>query len=55
MPIITLMTDFGTRDHYVAVMKGMILQINPKATIVDITHEIGSQDLFQAAFVLRQS
>ncbi|MHC4442570.1 MAG: SAM hydrolase/SAM-dependent halogenase family protein [Planctomycetota bacterium] len=55
MSVITLMTDFGTRDHYVAAMKGMILQINPKVTIVDITHEINAQDLLHAAFVLRQS
>ena len=49
------MTDFGTRDHYVAAMKGVILQINPKVTIVDISHEIGSQDLLHGAFVLRQA
>jgi S-adenosyl-L-methionine hydrolase (adenosine-forming) len=55
MPIIALMTDFGTRDYYVGAMKGVILQINPKATLVDITHEIGSQDLYHGAFVLRQS
>ncbi len=55
MSIIALMTDFGTRDHYVAAMKGMILQINPQADIVDVTHEIGSQDLFHGAFVLRQT
>ncbi|MGB4259828.1 MAG: SAM-dependent chlorinase/fluorinase [Phycisphaerae bacterium] len=54
MPVIALLTDFGLRDHYVAAMKGMILQINPKATLVDVCHEIGSQDLFHGAFVLRQ-
>ena len=37
MPIITLTTDFGTRDHFVAVMKGVILGIAPKAAIVDVT------------------
>lgn len=55
MSIIALMTDFGTRDHYVAAMKGVILQINPKVTLVDISHEIGAQDLYHGAFVLRQS
>ena len=55
MPIITLLTDFGTQDHYVAAMKGVILQIAPAATIVDITHEIGPQDVVRAAFVLRQT
>jgi S-adenosylmethionine hydrolase len=54
MSIVALMTDFGTRDHYVASMKGMILQIDPKVVLVDITHEIGSQDLYHGAFVLRQ-
>lgn len=54
MSVIALMTDFGTRDHYVAAMKGVILQINPKATLVDITHDIGSHDIFHGAFVLRQ-
>ncbi len=53
--VIALLTDFGTRDHYVACMKGVILQINPKAIIVDITHEINPQDVYQGAFVLRQS
>lgn len=54
MSIVALMTDFGTADHYVAAMRGVVLQINPKATLVDVTHEIASQDLFQAAFTLRQ-
>ena len=49
------MTDFGTRDHYVAAMKGIILQINPKATVVDVTHDIARQDVFHGAFVLRQT
>jgi len=52
MPV-ALLTDFGTRDHYVGAMKGVILGINRKAVIVDITHEIGPQDIGSAAFVLR--
>jgi S-adenosylmethionine hydrolase len=55
MSIIALMTDFGTRDYYVGAMKGVILQINPKVTLVDISHDIDSQDFFHGAFVLRQS
>lgn len=47
-----LLTDFGTRDPYVASMKGVILSLLPQATIVDLTHEIGPQNLFQAACVL---
>jgi S-adenosylmethionine hydrolase len=55
MSVIALMTDFGTSDHYVPAMKGMILQINPNAQIVDISHEIHPHDLFHGAFVLRQT
>ncbi len=54
MSIIALLTDFGMRDYYAGAMKGVILQINPKATIVDITHEIEPQDVFHGAFLLRQ-
>lgn len=51
-PLITLLTDFGTRDHYVASMKGVILRINPKCKIVDISHQIHPQDITEGAFVL---
>ena len=51
--IITLITDFGLKDHYVGAMKGVILSINPDAIITDITHEIPPQDIFNAAFILR--
>jgi S-adenosyl-L-methionine hydrolase (adenosine-forming) len=54
-PVIALLTDFGTRDHYVACIKGVILQVNPKANIVDVTHEINPQDIYHGAFVLRQA
>ena len=37
MSIITLLTDFGTEDAYVGMMKGVILSINPQAVIIDIT------------------
>ena len=53
MPVIALLTDFGTQDHYVAAMKGVILSVNRKAVIVDITHEIEPQNVTSAAFVLR--
>ena len=52
LPPIVLTTDFGLSDAFVGVMKGVILNINPHATIVDLTHEIGPQDLRQGAFVL---
>jgi len=52
MPIITLTTDFGLQDAYVAAMKGVILGINPGVTIVDVCHYIEPQNVVQAAFVL---
>jgi len=51
--IITLLTDFGSRDYYAGVMKGVILGINPDAVIVDITHEIRKYHIYEAAFKLR--
>lgn len=52
MPIITLLTDFGSQDYFVAAMKGVILSINPNVRIVDISHEIPPQDIRAAAFNL---
>lgn len=54
-PIITITTDFGIRDHFVGVMKGVILNINPDALIVDINHQVESYDIFDGAFTLGQS
>jgi S-adenosylmethionine hydrolase len=50
--IVTLLTDFGTKDHYVASMKGIILGINPQCTLVDITHHVSPQDIEEGAFIL---
>ena len=50
--IITLATDFGTRDSYVATMKGVIYQICRDAIVVDLTHQILPQDLMEASLVL---
>ena len=54
-PPITLLTDFGIEDAYVAVMKGVILTRDPKAIIVDITHSIEPQNIRQGGFVLATS
>jgi len=51
-PIITLTTDFGYDDAYVAAMKGAILNINAEANIIDVTHSVRPQDILQAAFIL---
>ncbi len=48
---ITLTTDFGTRDAYVGTMKGVILNIAPHVTIVDITHQVAPQNIRQGAFL----
>jgi len=50
--IITLTTDFGLTDAYVAAMKGVILSINPEVKLIDICHTIKPQNIPQAAFVL---
>lgn len=50
--IITLTTDFGLSDGYVAAMKGVMLGINPRAHLVDIGHFIMPQNISQAAFIL---
>jgi len=51
-PIIALLTDFGQKDYFVATMKAVILNINPKALIIDITHEVRSYDVLEAGFML---
>lgn len=53
--MITLLTDFGNRDGFVGIMKGVILNISPSARVVDLSHEIEPQNLSEAAFVLRNS
>ncbi len=51
-PIIALLTDFGTRDHYAGAMKGVALGIAPDATLVDITHEVPAHDVLAGALEL---
>ncbi len=51
-PVIALLTDFGTRDHYAGAMRGVALGICPDATLVDITHEIAPQDILGGALEL---
>ena len=50
--ILTLLTDFGLSDVYVGVMKGVIAQINPTLTVVDLTHQIPPQNIAAARFCL---
>lgn len=51
-PVIALLSDFGSRDHYVGTMKGVILGICPDVTLVDITHEIAPHDVLDGAIEL---
>jgi hypothetical protein len=52
MPLITLLTDYGTTDPYVGELKGVLLSAAPGATLVDITHSITPGDIRTAAYVL---
>jgi S-adenosylmethionine hydrolase len=54
-PIITLLTDFGIKDPYVASMKGVILNINPQCTLIDITHHVNPHDIQEGAFLLAKT
>src|SRR5438067_650625 len=53
--IITLTTDFGLADPFVGIMKGVILGIAPTAQVVDVTHEIHSYDILEAALIIESS
>jgi len=50
--IITLLTDFGAADGFVAAMKGVILSIHPRAQIIDLTHDLAPQDIVAGEFLL---
>ena len=50
--MITLTSDFGLKDPYVAEMKGVILTINPNANIIDITHDVEKFNIRMGAFML---
>lgn len=51
-PIITLTTDYGLTDHLVGTLKGVILKINPDATIVDVTHSVTPYDVLDGALAI---
>lgn len=52
MTVISLLTDFGTQDEYVGVVKGVILGVDPAATIVDLSHAVAPQDVSAAAYLI---
>ena len=53
IPLITLLTDFGEHDYFVASMKGVILNINPQVHIVDLSHQVTPHDVADAAYLLK--
>lgn len=54
-PVLTLLTDFGLRDPYVGIVKGVILGICPEAQLVDLTHEVPPEDVAAGAFLLEHA
>ncbi len=54
-PMITLLTDFGRSDSYAGQMQAVIATVSPAARIIDLTHDIGPQNIVQAACVLADS
>lgn len=54
-PIITLTTDFGLNDHFIGTMKGVILNIEPEAQIVDICHSVQAFDVLDGALTISQA
>lgn len=54
-PIVTLTSDFGTRDFYAATLKGAILSHNPEIQLVDIAHHIDPYNIAEAAFIIRNA
>lgn len=53
--VIALLSDFGTQDHYVGAMKGVLARLAPNARIVDLTHQVAPFDLVQAGLALHQA
>lgn len=51
-PTIALLTDYGTQDHYLGQLQGVILSVNPGARLVTITHEVPSYDIREGSFIL---
>ena len=54
-PLLVFTTDFGTADPYAGIMRGVVLGINPRARLIDLTHQISPQNIAQASFVLGNS
>jgi len=55
MAIITLTTDFGLKDYYVGAVKGTIMNLAPQTQIIDITHDIATNDTLKAAYIVKNA
>jgi len=53
--VVTLLTDFGTQDGFVGIMKGVMLAINPSLHMVDLSHEVPPQDILRGALILQSA
>ena len=53
--MIALITDFGTTDHFIGVVKGVIKKINPETEIIDICHHVSPQSITNSQFILKSS
>ena len=55
MPFLTLTTDWGTRDHFVGSLKGLLYSSMPDITLIDISHQISRHNIQQAAFIFKNT
>lgn len=55
MPLVAFLTDFGTRDAYAGILKGVVLNIAPQAQVVDVTHGVPPGDVIAGALLLEES
>lgn len=55
MALVTLITDFGNRDYYVPALKGNLITCIPDVRIVDVSHQVASHDIIEAAFILKNT
>src|SRR5947207_13299206 len=52
---VLMLTDYGTRDHYVAILEANVLKVNPAARIIHISHDIEPFNIMQGSFVLAEA
>ncbi|OYU82810.1 MAG: hypothetical protein CFE24_14095 [Flavobacterium sp. BFFFF2] len=55
MNVVTLLTDFGSKDYFVGALKGLLIQQVPQCTIIDLSHEVDPFNVLEAAYILRSA